>query len=108
MLADETVARHMQENTMEAFRQGVAGYAQDIFVQARPWPFDPARISVPVQVHHGELDTLLPITVSHQIAKRIAGANFIELTGHGHLTVMSEWPRLTSEFLQSVGRAADS
>ena len=108
MLADETFAQHMQQVREEALRQGIAGFVQDLLAQFRPWPFDPAQISVPVQVNHGELDTLVPIAYSHQIAQRIPGADFSELTGHGHMSVMYEWPRLISEFLQSVSPTADS
>jgi len=108
MLADETFARHLQEFTAEAFRQGVAGYAQDLAVLARPWPFDAAQISVPVRVIHGELDTGVPIEYGHQIAERIPGADFRELTGHGHASAMYEWPGVVSEFLSSVSRTADS
>lgn len=108
MLADKTVAQHMQQVTEEALRQGIAGYVQDLFVQARPWPFDPAQISVPVQVNHGELDTIVPIAFSRQIAQRIPGAEVSELTGHGHMSVMYELPRLISEFLRSVSPTANS
>ena len=57
---------------------------------------------MPVHVNHGELDTIVPIAYSHQIAQRNPGADFSELTGDGHMSVMYEWPGLISELLQSV------
>jgi pimeloyl-ACP methyl ester carboxylesterase len=43
-LADQ----NFQTAMIEAFRQGLAGYAEDIFVQGKPWPFDPRNIDIPV------------------------------------------------------------
>lgn len=48
----------LPEPFTEGFRQGVTGYAQDICVQGRPWPFDPGRISAPIHFVHGEQDTI--------------------------------------------------
>lgn len=41
----------------EAFQQGPDGYATDTLLSMRPWPFDVATISVPVQLWYGRLDT---------------------------------------------------
>ena len=81
---------------IEAFRQGVAGYAQDVHVQGRPWPFDPSLISVPVEVVRGELDTLLPVSHSHHSAEVISGSTLRILPGHGHLSILSELPTILS------------
>lgn len=91
---------------LEAFRQGVTGYAQDVYVQGRPWPFDPSRISAPMEVVHGELDTLLPIAHSRHTAEVIPGARFRMLPGHGHLSILSELPMIVSA-LSVAGDAHD-
>jgi len=78
----------------EALRQGVYGYAQDIYVQGRPWPFDPACIRAPIEVAHGELDTLLPLAHSRHTAELIPGSTLGIHPGHGHLTLMTELPRM--------------
>jgi pimeloyl-ACP methyl ester carboxylesterase len=84
------------EALAEALRQGVAGYARDVYVQGRPWPFDPSRIAVPVEVAHGELDTLLPLAHSRHTAELIPGASLHTYPGHGHLTILAELPRIAS------------
>lgn len=41
----------------EGFSQGAAGYARDTILAMSPWPFDLARIEVPVDLWYGALDT---------------------------------------------------
>lgn len=48
LFADANAAAALTSTVAEAFRQGVAGYAQDVFIQGRPWPFDPGRIAISV------------------------------------------------------------
>jgi pimeloyl-ACP methyl ester carboxylesterase len=95
-LADAAVDQALTAAVVEAFRQGVAGYAQDIYVEGHGWNFDPGRISAPIDVVHGELDALVPLAHSRYTAARIPGATFRELPGHGHLTIVSELPALAA------------
>ena len=64
LLADEAVEQALTATLAEAFRQGVTGYAQDVYLEGRGWHFDPSRISAPIAVLHGELDTLVPMAQS--------------------------------------------
>ncbi|SHF79568.1 Pimeloyl-ACP methyl ester carboxylesterase [Streptoalloteichus hindustanus] len=41
----------------EAFARGPAGYARDTVLVMAPWPFDPAEITVPVDLWYGGRDT---------------------------------------------------
>jgi pimeloyl-ACP methyl ester carboxylesterase len=86
----------------EALRQGVGGYAQDVYVQGRPWPFDPGRIAVPIDVVHGELDTLVPMAHSRHTAQRIPGSTLRTPPGHGHLTIVAELPTIASALARSI------
>lgn len=70
--------------------------------QAGPWPFDPAEISWPVRVIHGEREDLSPIAHSRHTAEHILGAEFKTVEGHGHASVLGELPRLTPDFMQTV------
>ena len=80
----------------EAFRQGVTGYAQDILIQGRSWPFNPDSILVPVHVVHGELDVLVPLAHSRHTSEIIRGSILHVLPGHGHMTTASELPTMAS------------
>jgi len=96
LFADDHAGPALMSTIAEAFRQGVAGYAQDVFVQGRPWPFDPSRIVVPVHVVHGELDVLVPRAHSIHTSELIPGSILRVLAGHGHMTTVSELPAMAS------------
>jgi pimeloyl-ACP methyl ester carboxylesterase len=102
-LEDEIQLMRMpDEAAAEALRQGVGGYAQDVYVQGRPWPFDPGRIAVPIDVVHGELDTLVPMAHSRHTARVIPTATLRTYPGHGHLTIVSELPGIASALARSI------
>lgn len=94
LYADEATARLLTASRAEAFRQGVLGYAQDVFLQGRPWPFSPDTISVPVHVLHGEADTLLPLAHSRHTAKVVPGSLLRVVRGHGHFSILAQLPAL--------------
>jgi pimeloyl-ACP methyl ester carboxylesterase len=103
LYADEEVARLLTAARTEAFRQGVAGYAQDILIQGRPWPFDPGSIAAPVHVVHGELDTVLPLAHSRHTSELIPGSTLRVLPGHGHFTILGELPMMVSALARTLG-----
>lgn len=103
LLADERAEQALTSALTEAFRQGVGGYAQDVFLEGRGWPFDPRRIAVPIDVVHGERDTLVPIGHSRHTAELVRGSTFRLLPGHGHLTILSELPAIASALLRTTG-----
>lgn len=86
--------------TKEAFRQGVGGYAQDAWVQSRPWDFDLSAVSAPFLVVHGSEDTVVPFAHSRHTTALVPGAELRELPGHGHVTVLWELPGLLTELLE--------
>jgi pimeloyl-ACP methyl ester carboxylesterase len=103
LFADGNAAAALTSNAAEAFRQGVAGYAQDIFIQGRPWPFDPGSIAASMDVVHGEPDTLVPMAHSRHTAELVPGSRFRTLAGHGHFTILSELPSLASALVALQG-----
>jgi pimeloyl-ACP methyl ester carboxylesterase len=102
LFSDEKRANAMLAAFTEAFRQGVGGYAQDIFVQGRAWPFAPGAITTPAIVAHGELDTIIPVAHSRHTAELIPGSSLRILPGHGHITVSPELARLCVELIQAL------
>ena len=91
-MADEALAAAGVRTVGEAFRQGTIGYAQDIVAQARPWPFDPASITVPTTVVHGGADTVVPVAHGRHTADVIPAASFVVHPDHGHLSIATELP----------------
>lgn len=91
---DEVVMAGLFTSFAEAFAQGVRGYAQDITVQAQPWTFDVASIRCPVAVYHGEQDTIVPTSHGRRTAELIAGATLTTFPEHGHISMITEMPRI--------------
>ncbi len=100
--AEKSAEKALTSAVVEGFRQGVGGYAQDVYLEGRGWPFDPRRIAIPVEVVHGEFDTLVPMAHSRHTSQLIPGATFRTLPGHGHLTIVSELPMLAAARMRSV------
>jgi pimeloyl-ACP methyl ester carboxylesterase len=97
LFGDEAFMAGVMPTFAEAFRQGVAGYAQDLTVQGRPWPFDVAGITCPFHVHHGAQDTLVPVAHAHHTAEIVAGSKLVILPDHGHISMITEIPRIAAE-----------
>jgi pimeloyl-ACP methyl ester carboxylesterase len=99
-LAEPTNSTNLFAAMGEAFRQGVVGYAHDIWVQGRAWTFDPSTIVCPVIVAHGEDDRLVPVAHSRHTASLIPGAEMRQIGGVGHLSLVDEFPTLALEIVR--------
>lgn len=93
---DKHIASMLATARAEAFRQGVGGYAQDVFIQGRPWPFDPEQIRAPAVILQGVGDTLLPVTHAQHTADVVPGARLRLLPQHGHFSILGELPAVTA------------
>lgn len=102
LFADEQAGKALKSVVTEAFRQGVAGYAQDIVVQGQPWPFQPEQIVVPFEIVHGELDETVPLAHSRHTSQLLPRSTLHVLAGHGHMTTLSELPMLAGVLARSV------
>ncbi len=60
----------------EGFSQGTGGYARDLLLATLRWPFDPAAITIPVDLWYGGHDTSTVHSPDHgaSLARRIPGA----------------------------------
>ncbi|MCU0267735.1 MAG: alpha/beta hydrolase [Acidimicrobiales bacterium] len=100
-LTDPVLGAALAAHLAESFRQGIGGYAQDVFVQGRPWPFDPASILARVLVVHGDADSMVPLAHSRHTAEVIPGAELVVAAGHGHLSITRELPLLLASVVKS-------
>jgi pimeloyl-ACP methyl ester carboxylesterase len=98
-LEDGTLTAYLEDISEGAFRQGVIGFAQDMFIQGRPWPFDIADIEVPILVAHGELDEIVPLSHSRDIVDRIPQAELSLHPEHGHVSLLRKFPALIDDAL---------
>jgi pimeloyl-ACP methyl ester carboxylesterase len=91
------------DDLREGLRHGAAGYAHDIELLARPWGFELARIRVPVDLWHGEADTVIPPRHSRYLASMIPGARLHLCPGEAHLLL---WNHLQEVLLAAAGMPA--
>ncbi len=103
LFADRRAGPAIGNAVAEAFRQGIVGYAHDVFVQSRPWTFDPRRIAAPVEVLHGDVDTAVPLAHSRHTSDLIPTATFTIAPGHAHMTLVHELPALAARLARSIG-----
>ncbi len=83
---DDRLRDQLGENINTAFATGSRGVALDFqLLFARPWGFDPANITVPVDVWHGDADGNVPVEDGRRLARSIPDATFEEVAGAGHL-----------------------
>ncbi len=97
LFADEAFMTAIMPTFGEAFGQGVGGFAQDITVQGRAWPFDVANVTCAVRVYHGEQDTLVPVSHGRHTAEMIERSSLVIFPEHGHLSIITEIPRVSED-----------
>lgn len=72
----------------EAFRQGGQGAAQELGIYTRPWELDLRRILMPVQLWHGEADTVVPVRMGRAHAAALPDCDARFLPGEGHFSLI--------------------
>lgn len=93
--------RHAEVATIrEALRQGSAGYVRDVLLLARPWGFAVEDIAVPVQLWHGDVDTVVPLHHALYLAAAIPHASLRVCAGEGHMVM---WNHLTEVLAAAAG-----
>jgi pimeloyl-ACP methyl ester carboxylesterase len=94
------VAQYLALVQQDALGRGDEGWWEDNVATLTPWGFDPAAITIPVQLWHGERDAAVPPVFGHWLADRIPGvdAHFTAEDDHGsihdgHLAEAYDWIR---------------
>ncbi len=91
--ADRAVLRHtdtrqrLAATFAEGLRPGTMGPVTDLGLFAAPWTIAPADVTAPCRLWLGSADVNVPGDAVRRLAKRLAGAEMVELPGHGHLWV---------------------
>jgi pimeloyl-ACP methyl ester carboxylesterase len=73
-----------QANLSQSMKQGMAGFAYDMSLIARPWGFDTTAITSSVSLWVGMQDVFTPPAIGNYLAETIPGcqAHFLEDSGH--------------------------
>lgn len=85
VLARPEVSAMLAAAYTEAVRPGLAGWVDDeLALYALPWGFDPATITVPALLWHGDRDTVVPVSHSAWLAGRIPAATLTRAPDAAH------------------------
>jgi len=71
----------------EACLNGTRGAVHDMRLIARPWGFDPAAITIPVSLWHGERDGNVPVAHGRYLASVIPSCRARFFADDAHLSV---------------------
>jgi pimeloyl-ACP methyl ester carboxylesterase len=99
-LSMPSVADGAVDDLREGLRNGARGYVHDIELLARPWGFPVEAIRVPVQLWHGDADTVIPLHHGEYLASVIPGATLRVCPGEGHMVL---WSHLQEILLAAGG-----
>jgi pimeloyl-ACP methyl ester carboxylesterase len=86
----------LMANFAEALRESPDGWVDDVVALSRPWGFDPADITVPVLLWHGEHDVFVPAAHTRWLADRISGARAVVHPGAAHFGSLEILPEVLS------------
>lgn len=90
-----------RDDLAAAFSQGGAAMHNDLVLEARPWDFAPASVTLPVDLWHGEADRMVPPAASRALAAQLPDATGIFLPGEGHFMVLDRWPEILARLMTS-------
>ncbi|MFL6122154.1 alpha/beta fold hydrolase [Actinophytocola sp.] len=72
-----------------AVAAGPAAQVDDDLANVGPWGFDPADVSAPTLLLHGDADRMIPASHSVWLAERIPSAELWLRPGEGHISVLN-------------------
>ncbi|MES2706342.1 MAG: alpha/beta hydrolase [Verrucomicrobiota bacterium] len=86
-----------------AMRSGMRGLWEDGDPYSSPWPFDPAKIRVPLVIWHGTQDKNFAWQGAEQVARSIPGAEFRPVD-EGHYSILGNRARPILDSLLALGK----
>ncbi|HYM65719.1 MAG TPA: alpha/beta hydrolase [Patescibacteria group bacterium] len=104
-LSMPSVSAGAADTLREALRPGAWGYVQDIRVLSTPWGFPLSDIRVPVELWHGDLDTVIPLSHGRYLASAIPNATLKVCPGEAHMLL---WNHLAEILIAAGGLSPSS
>lgn len=87
-------AQTMAEGSADA-----AGQVDDYRAYGAPWGFGPEDVTVPVVIHHGTADRLVPVAWAEELRRRIPDATVTLHPGGGHLIAVTRAPEILGDLV---------
>ena len=76
-----------------------AGQVDDYRAYGRAWGFRPEDVTVPVAIHHGTTDRLVPVAWADELGRRIPDATVTTHPGGGHLIPITRARQILGDLL---------
>lgn len=92
IVADAGIRAMLIRNYAEALRTSAQGWVDDALAFCAPWGFDPAAITGPVLLWHGENDVFSPVGHARWLAGRIPRATVVVQPGAAHFGALDVLP----------------
>lgn len=92
IVADAGIRELIVAAHAEALRTSVYGWIDDVMALCGHWGFDPASVTVPVLLWHGEHDVFSPVSHARWLARQIPGATVIVQAGAAHFGAINVLP----------------
>ena len=89
----------IQQDLMEAYRQGGAAIAHEFGLLSRPWTFDLSAVTQPMQIWHGTEDDVVPIWLAEVLAEAFPHAERRFLSGVAHLLLLDHMDGILEQLL---------
>jgi len=102
VLADPMVQRVLREAVPESVAHGAWGWVDDDLAFVAPWGFALSAVTVPVEIHYGSQDVLVPAGHGAWLGAHVPGARVVVESEQGHLAR----PEKVLELLRSLVHAA--
>jgi pimeloyl-ACP methyl ester carboxylesterase len=99
VLADLGIRTMLASNFAEAFKTSSAGWIDDVLAFISPWGFDPAAITVPLQLWHGDEDVFIPVSHALWLAERISTAKLTIKGGAAHFGAVRVMPEMLRDLV---------
>lgn len=94
VINDSGIRRQLADTYLEACRDGVEGWIDDVMALRRPWGFDLSAITVPVLIWHGADDTFAPVSHSYWLAEQIPTSAITIQPGMAHFGAVEILPKI--------------
>jgi pimeloyl-ACP methyl ester carboxylesterase len=89
VLNDPYIKQMFIDITLEAFKKGVAGSAQEMQLLFKPWGFDLTQVHYPLVIWQGTLDPQVPLSHAEIYANSIPRAQLKLIENEGHHSLIN-------------------
>ncbi|MFC9914987.1 alpha/beta fold hydrolase [Streptomyces sp. NPDC127197] len=94
VVADAGIRHMLGHNFLTAVQYSSFGWIDDVLSFCTPWGFDPAAITVPTLLWHGEQDVFSPVDHFRWLARRVSGATAVLQPAAAHFAAVPVLPRV--------------